>query len=105
MGGSEPAEKVRLDKAREAHERLLIEAAQRDTARFAGVYEKYLEVVYAYVARRVRERAAREDVTAGAFRKAVQPLPRCRWPGAPVATWLLRIALHQIEDCADRTPR
>ena len=105
MGGSEPAEKVRLDKAREAHERLLIEAAQRDPARFAGVYEKYFEVVYAYVARRVRERAAREDVTAEVFRKALQHLPRFKWTGAPFATWLFQIALNLIVDRANRKAR
>ena len=38
-------------------ERLLIEAAQQDPGRFAELYELHFERVYAYIARRVRERA------------------------------------------------
>jgi len=105
MAGSEPAEKVRLDKAKGAHERLLIEAAQRDPARFAELYEKYFEVVYAYVARRVRERTATEDVTAEVFHKALQHLPRFKWTGAPFAAWLFRIASNLMADRANRKAR
>ena len=52
MAGSEPAQKARLGKTEETDERRLIEAAQQDRARFADVYERYFELVYAYVARR-----------------------------------------------------
>ena len=38
---------------KEADERLLIEAAQKDPARFAELYEINFERVYAYVVRRV----------------------------------------------------
>ena len=105
MAGSEPAEKVRLDKAKGAHERLLIEAAQHDPAHFAELYEKYFEVVYAYVARRVRERTATEDVTAEVFHKALQHLPRFKWTGAPFAAWLFRIASNLVADRANRKAR
>jgi len=105
MAGSEPAPKVRLDKAKEADERLLIEAAQRDPVRFADLYEKYFEVVYAYVARRVRERAATEDLTAEVFHKAFAHLPRFKWTGAPFAAWLFRIASNVIADRAKRAAR
>ena len=40
---------------KEADERLLIEAAQQDPARFAELYEINFERVYAYVVRRVRQ--------------------------------------------------
>jgi len=49
---------------KEADERLLIEAAQKDPARFADLYELNFERVYAYVVRRVRDRAETEDLTA-----------------------------------------
>ena len=42
----------------DSRERALIEAAQRDRGRFADLYEANFERVYAYVARRVRDRAA-----------------------------------------------
>src|SRR5256885_6654641 len=105
MAGSEPAKKVRLKRANEADERLLVEAAQRDASRFAALYENNFEVVYAYVARRVRDRAATEDLTSEVFHKALQNLARFKWTGAPFAAWLLRIASNMIADRAKRVAR
>ena len=48
----------------DANERLQVEAAQKDPARFGELYERHFEQVYAFVARRVRDRATAEDVTA-----------------------------------------
>src|SRR3989442_7272246 len=103
MAGSEPAKKARLDRADEADERLLVKAAQRDASRFAALYESNFEVVYAYIARRVRDRAATEDLTSEVFHKALQNLSRFKWTGAPFAAWLLRIASNMIADRAKRT--
>ena len=102
MGGSQSAQKVRPAKT---DERLLVEAAQRDRARFIDLYEKYFEVVYAYVARRVRDRPATEDVTSEVFRKALQSLPKFKWTGAPLGAWLVRIASNLIADRAKRHAR
>ena len=105
MAGSEPAQKPRLGKLSEADERRLVDAAQQDRAHFGAVYEKYFEVVYAYVARRVRDRAVTEDLTSEVFRKALAHLPRFKWTGAPFAAWLLRIAANLIADRAKRVAR
>lgn len=105
MAGSGPAKKVRLNKTRGADERLLVEAAQRDPARFADLYESYFELVYAYVSRRVGSRDEAEDVTAEVFRKALASLPRFKWTGAPFATWLFRIASNMIADRAKRVAK
>src|SRR5438552_18342159 len=105
MAGSEPAQNVRLNKEREAKERRLIEAAQSDPARFSDVYENYVGLVYAYVARRVRNRDEAEDLTAEVFRKALASLPRFKWRGAPFAAWLFRIASNMIADRAKRVAK
>ena len=105
MPGSEPAKEGRPHKEREAEERRLVETAQRDTARFGDVYEHYFEIVYAYVARRVRNRTEAEDMTAEVFRNALQSLPRFKWTGAPFAAWLFRIASNIIADRAKRAAR
>src|SRR5215471_12643189 len=102
MAGSEPAKKVRLRKANEADERRMVEAAQRDVSRFADVYEKYFELVYAYVVRRVRNRDEAQDFVSEVFRKALGSLPRFKWTGAPFAAWLFRIASNLIADRAKR---
>ena len=102
MAGSEPAEKWRLGIVDETEQRRLIEAAQQDRAYFADVYERYFELVYAYVARRVRDRAATEDLTSEVFRKALANIDRFKWTGAPFGAWLLRIAANLIADRAKR---
>ena len=102
MSGSEFAKNVRPHKDGDAEERRLVEAAQRDIACFVDLYDKYFELVYAYVARRARERAEVEDLTSEVFRKALANLPRFRWTGAPFAAWLLRIASNLIADRAKR---
>ena len=89
----------------DTEERLLIEAAKKDSRRFAELYERHFERVYAYVARRVRDRAAAEDVTADVFHQALRNLPRYEWRGAPFAAWLYRIAANAIVDRAKKTSR
>jgi RNA polymerase sigma-70 factor, ECF subfamily len=86
-------------------ERLLIEAAQRDPRRFGVLYEQNVDRVYAYVARRVRDRAEAEDVTADVFHRALANLARFEWRGVPFAAWLLTIAAHAIADRAARAAR
>jgi len=105
MTGSEPAQKARLGKADETEERRLIEAAQRDRASFGDVYERYFALVYGYVARRVRDRAATEDLTSEVFRKALANINRFKWTGAPFGAWLLRIASNVIADRAKKAAR
>jgi RNA polymerase sigma-70 factor, ECF subfamily len=105
MNGSNPAQHVRLDKAYEADERLLIEAAQQDRGRFVEIYEKYFELVYAYAARRLRNRDEAEDLTAEVFRKALENLSRFKWTGAPFGAWLVRISSNLIADRAKRAVR
>jgi uncharacterized glyoxalase superfamily protein PhnB len=46
----------------DADERLLVEAAQRDSSKFGDLYERHFERVYAFVVRRVPDRDAAEDL-------------------------------------------
>lgn len=102
MAGDKPAA---LGQAEEANERLLVEAAQSDPARFAELYELNFERVYAYVVKRVRERDVAEDLTAEVFQKALANLDRFRWRGVPFAAWLFRIAANVIADRYKSTAR
>ena len=105
MAGSEPAQKARLGQRSETDERRLVEAAQQDRACFGAVYERYFELVYGYVARRVNDRGAAEDLTSEVFRKALANLTRFKWTGAPFGAWLIRIASNLIADRAKRAGR
>lgn len=86
-------------------ERLLVEAAQRDPARFADLYECHFERVYAYVSRRLTDRTAAEDVTSEVFHQALANLDRFEWRGTPFVAWLLRIAANAIVDHWRRASR
>jgi len=90
---------------KEADERLLIEAAQRDPACFADLYEINFERVYAYVLRKVGNRTESEDLTAEVFHQALANLKRFEWRGIPFAAWLFRIAANLITDRWQRSGR
>ncbi len=90
---------------READERLLIEAAQKDPARFAELYEMNFERVYAYIGRRVQDRAEAEDLTSEVFHQALANLKRFEWRGIPFVAWLYRIAANLISDRWQRSGR
>jgi RNA polymerase sigma-70 factor, ECF subfamily len=86
-------------------ERSLIEAAQKDPSRFAELYELHFDRVYAYIARRVRERSAAEELTSHVFHQALLNIGKFKWRGAPFAAWLFRIAANSIADRAQRLLR
>ena len=91
----------KLDKtgaSTEADERLLVQAAQEDPRRFCELYERHFHAVYAFVARRVRDRDLAEDLTADVFYKALEALPRFDWRGVPFGVWLFRIAANRVAD-------
>jgi RNA polymerase sigma-70 factor, ECF subfamily len=91
---------------KDAHdERLLIAAAQNDPARFTELYEEHFERVYAFVARRVRNRDDAEDVTSEVFRDALANIGKFEWRGAPFVSWLYRIASNAIADRWRRAAR
>jgi RNA polymerase sigma-70 factor (ECF subfamily) len=83
-----------------AVEEVQVAEAQRDPRQFGALYEANFDKVYAFIARRVRNRSEAEDITANVFHKALANLPGFEWRGVPFAAWLMRIAVNEI---ADRT--
>jgi RNA polymerase sigma-70 factor (ECF subfamily) len=100
-----PDRPVATDRGGEADEKTLIEAAQTDPGRFGELYELNFDRVYAYIARRVRDRAEAQDLTSEVFHQALANLRRFEWRGAPFAAWLYRIAANAIADRARRLER
>jgi RNA polymerase sigma-70 factor, ECF subfamily len=89
----------------QADERLLVEAAQQDPARFADLYENHFERVYLFIARRVGDRDVAEDLTSDVFHKALANIKQFEWRGAPFGAWLLRIAANTVTDRGKRSGR
>ncbi|HXN51555.1 MAG TPA: sigma-70 family RNA polymerase sigma factor [Candidatus Acidoferrum sp.] len=102
MAARKPATKVIRE---DAGERLLVEAAQRDPAKFGELYDIHFERIYAFVARRVSDRDKAEDLTSEVFHKALANLKRYEWRGAPFGAWLFRIATNAISDLSKRAAR
>lgn len=102
MAARRPAAKVLpID----ADERLLVEAAQRDPARFADLYDIHFERIYAFIARRVHDRDTAEDLTSDVFHRALANLRNYEWRGAPFGAWLMRIAVNTLADQWKRSAR
>jgi RNA polymerase sigma-70 factor, ECF subfamily len=89
----------------QADERLLVEAAQKDPARFAELYEIHLERVYLFIARRVGDRDVAEDLTSDVFHRALANIKQFEWRGVPFGAWLLRIAANAVTDRGKRSGR
>ena len=85
-------------------ERQMIEAAKRDRAAFAPLYERYVDQIFAYAHTLTRNREHAEDVTAATFAKALEELPRFEWRGVPYSAWLYRVAANLVARQARRPP-
>jgi RNA polymerase sigma-70 factor (ECF subfamily) len=89
--------KVQLNTAQElADEQRLIEAAQRDPARFAELFELHSRRIYAFIAVRVRNRSEAEDLTSEVFHQALKNLNKYEHRGYPFSAWLFRIADNAV---------
>jgi len=93
-----PAENILKALQKQNDERLQVETARQDPARFAELYENNFERVYAYVASRVRSREEAQDLTSKVFHRALAGLPRFEWRGLPFVAWLLGIAANLLSD-------
>jgi RNA polymerase sigma-70 factor (ECF subfamily) len=58
--------------------------------------------VYGYIARRVGDRDAAQDLTSDVFHNALASIHTFEWRGVPFAGWLLRIAANMIVDRSKR---
>jgi RNA polymerase sigma-70 factor (ECF subfamily) len=94
-----------LDARQLEAERRLIEASQKQPRRFAVLYERYFDRVYAFALTRTGDRLSAEDVTAETFRVAFENLARFEWRGVPFSAWLFRIAANAAADHFKRASR
>ena len=74
-------------------------------ARFAELYEQNFERVYAFVVRRVRDRAEAEDVVSEVFYKALKGIDGYEERGVPFVAWLYTIARNVVCDRARQAGR
>jgi RNA polymerase sigma-70 factor (ECF subfamily) len=86
-----------------------IAAAQRDSRAFAPIYERYVDLVYRYALRQLRDPERAEDATGTVFSHALAALPaftpqRRANEGSSFRSWLMTIARNVAIDSIRRHP-
>jgi RNA polymerase sigma-70 factor, ECF subfamily len=69
-----------------------------DPEAFGDLYDLFCDRIHEYVYRRLRDRAAADDVTAEVFFKALRAIDGYRPGGPPFGAWLYRIASNAVVD-------
>ena len=87
----------RMDPERE---RSLVDRARSDGAAFGELYDYYLPRIHGFVARRVPDRAATEDITAMTFERGLGALRSGSFRNDSFGGWLYRVAANAIVDHA-----
>lgn len=86
---------TRMDPTRE---RALVARARVDAVAFGELYDFYLPRIYAFVARRLDDRAAAEDVTAMTFERALGAVRREDFRNEAFGGFLYRVAANAVVD-------
>jgi RNA polymerase sigma-70 factor (ECF subfamily) len=92
----------RLDTTREL---ALVARARADAGAFGKLYDEYLPRIYGFIARRVADRAAAEELTAATFRRALDAVRDGELSGAAFGGFLYRVAASAVVDDARRSRR
>ena len=88
-----------------AREQALVVGARADAAAFGELYDFYLPRIYAFVARRVEDRAVAEDLTATTFERALGAVRRADFRNDSFGGFLYRVAANAVVDHARRNRR
>ena len=78
------------------NEWLEVQAAQKDSAMFQPLYERYFESIYLYIFRRIADEELAADICSQVFLKAMQRLYSYEYKGVPFSAWLYRIASNEV---------
>ncbi len=77
---------------------LMEDAKDGSAVAFAELYDCYVDRVYAFVYRRVGDRALAEDLTADVFTRMLKRIDTYSFTGADPIAWLLTIARNRVHD-------
>jgi RNA polymerase sigma-70 factor (ECF subfamily) len=88
-----------------AREQALVADARADAAAFGELYDFYLPRIYGFIARRVENREAAEDLTATTFERALGAVRRADFRNASFGGFLYRVAANAVVDHARRQRR
>jgi RNA polymerase sigma-70 factor (ECF subfamily) len=81
-----------------SNEQTLVEAAKKDAAKFATLYDKYYEQIFRFIYQRLDDKEQAFDSTQQVFVKALEKLSKYEFKGVPFSSWLYRIASNEVVD-------
>jgi RNA polymerase sigma-70 factor (ECF subfamily) len=84
---------------------LVARAKEGDETAISQLYRQYAPGIYGYIASRVRDPAAADDLTSEVFLRALEGLAQFEYRGIPISAWLYRIAHDRIADHFRRQAR
>lgn len=79
--------------------------ARVDVSAFGELYDFYLPRIHGYIARRIGDRAAAEDLTAVTFERALSAVRREDFRNESFGGWLYRVAGNAVIDHVRRSRR
>jgi RNA polymerase sigma-70 factor, ECF subfamily len=88
-----------------AREQALVARARADAAAFGTLYDEYLPRIYAFIARRVEDRATAETLTAATFRRALGAVRSNDLTHGSIGGFLYRVAASAVVDHVRRSRR
>jgi RNA polymerase sigma-70 factor (ECF subfamily) len=77
---------------------IVARAREGDAAAIGQLYRRYAPGIYSYLASRLGDPAASEDLTSEVFERALEGLPHYEQRGPSIASWLYRIAHDRLTD-------
>ena len=83
----------------------LVQAAQKNPARFGVLYDRYYEPIFRFIYQRISDEELSADLCSQVFLKAMQNLSRYTYKGVPFSAWLYRIASNEISQYYRQTKK
>ncbi len=75
-----------------------VEAAKKNPALFADLYDKYFEPLFRYIYQRLDDKEQAFDTTQQVFLVAMNNLKKYEYRGLPFSSWLFRIAKSELSN-------
>ena len=74
----------------------LIEAAKKDSAHFAPLYQKYFKQIFLYIFKKIQNEEITNDIASQVFLKAMLNINKYEDRGYPFSSWLYTIAGNEV---------
>ena len=69
---------------------------QHDPKYFAPIYEKYYDVIYVFIDKRIDHEEVSADLTSKVFFNCLKNISKYKHQGVPFSAWLFKIALNEV---------